>query len=113
MKCLKLSNYYPKLLGLPLSKMMNETLWIFCPKNQTLKFLQYYLAQIPRPDALVLMMQHQGLPMCYNLLMSQQQSKKVYIGCGELRRPQTSREIHQDFIFPGRIHIFYLPVVYG
>ena len=102
-------NSYLNFFNLPFSTLLDEKLWIFAPRNQEAAFLDYFLAQRQRPEAVVILLQHQEAPTLINLLHRQCVEFQVFRGRGFFRKPFAKRCCFVPYHGRLVVHCFRLP----
>ena len=102
-------NSHLNFFNLPFSTLMDEKLWIFAPRNQEAAFLDFFLSQPKRPEAIVILLQHQEAPTLLNLLRRQCFELRVFRGRGLFRKPFAKRCCFVPYHGRLVVHCFRLP----
>ena len=80
-------NYF----NLPFHKILDETVWIFCPRKREAMFIDHFLQQKRRPRGCILLVQHEEFPTLGSLLHQHCQQYQVYRGRHLLQKPNKKR----------------------
>ena len=102
-------NSYRNFLSLRFDEMCHETIWLFCPKKQEAKFLNYYLSFPKRPHLVFLLLQHQESDNLWPLLLKHKKKTRSYTDQGFLSKAVKNRRARERYTFHGLLHVFHLP----
>ena len=95
--------------NLNFTTLMEEKLWIFCPRSQEAAFLDFFLQQPIRPEAIVILLQHQELPPLINLMLRHTTEFQIYRGRNLFRKPFNKRSCFVPYFGRLIVHCFRLP----
>ena len=102
-------NTYQNFLSLNFSNLIDEIVWLFCPKSHESKFLNYFLSFPRRPRLIFMLLQHNELDNLYPLLLLHHEAHYRFQNDNFITRSVKNRTARQPHPFRGVIHIFVLP----
>ena len=98
-------NHSLNFLSLNFENFLEETLWLFPPKNMETRFLQYFFSFPRRPRLLVLFLQKEAIPS--GLLLAQRYPcvHRKYENTHYLTKAVKNRHAREFYRFPGILHV--------